>query len=188
MARPKSDEKRNAILESATRVIARQGLGAPTAVIAKEAGISNGSLFNYFETKVDLFNQLYLELKAGMTSATLEGFPANADLRQQIFHVWSNWMNWAVSNPERQRTLEQLRVSDDITPETRALAQKTAAGFAKLIEQIRENGPLRQAPPDFAGALMNALAETTMSYMIHDPANAKKHCQTGFDSFWRAVT
>ena len=31
------------------------GLGAPTATIAKEAGVSNGSLFTYFETKADLF-------------------------------------------------------------------------------------------------------------------------------------
>ena len=33
------------------RVIASQGLGAPTAMIAKQAGVSNGSLFTYFETK-----------------------------------------------------------------------------------------------------------------------------------------
>lgn len=58
MARPKSDEKRNAILEAATRVIVAQGLSAPTAGIAKEADIANGSLFTYFETKADLFNHL----------------------------------------------------------------------------------------------------------------------------------
>jgi AcrR family transcriptional regulator len=29
--------------------------------IAKEAGVANGSLFTYFETKADLFNQLYLQ-------------------------------------------------------------------------------------------------------------------------------
>jgi hypothetical protein len=35
---------------------------------------------------------------------------------------------------------------------------------------------------------MNSLAETTMDFMIQDPANAKKHCKVGFESFWRAVT
>jgi AcrR family transcriptional regulator len=63
MPRPKSDEKRSAILEAATRIIVTQGLSAPTAGIAKEAGVANGSLFTYFETKTDLFNELYLELK-----------------------------------------------------------------------------------------------------------------------------
>jgi AcrR family transcriptional regulator len=69
MARPKSEDKRDALMAAATRVIAAQGLSAPTAVIAREAGVSNGSLFTYFETKADLFNQLYLELKTGMASA-----------------------------------------------------------------------------------------------------------------------
>jgi AcrR family transcriptional regulator len=43
-------------MTAATRVIAAQGLSAPTAVIAREAGVANGSLFTYFETKADLIN------------------------------------------------------------------------------------------------------------------------------------
>ena len=66
MPRPRSDEKRSAILEAATRIIVTQGLSAPTMGIAKEAGVANGSLFTYFETKPDLFNHPYLELKAEM--------------------------------------------------------------------------------------------------------------------------
>jgi AcrR family transcriptional regulator len=45
MARPRSEDKRNAILEAATRVIVTQGLSAPTALIAEQAGVANGSLF-----------------------------------------------------------------------------------------------------------------------------------------------
>ena len=82
MARPRSEDKQNAIMEAATRVIGTHGLSAPTAMIAKEAGVSNGSLFSYFETKADLFDQLYLELKAGMATASLEGLPAEAPLRE----------------------------------------------------------------------------------------------------------
>ena len=69
MARPRSDERRNAILAAATRVIASHGLGTATAAIAKEAGVSNGSLFVYFDTKVTLFNQLYVTLKTEMAEA-----------------------------------------------------------------------------------------------------------------------
>jgi AcrR family transcriptional regulator len=60
-------------MAAATRTIVTHGLSAPTATIAQEAGVSNGSLFTYFETKADMSNQLYLELKAGMASAALEG-------------------------------------------------------------------------------------------------------------------
>ena len=87
-------------MAAATRVIVAQGLSAPTALIAEEAGVSNGSLFTYFKTKSDLFNQLYLELKAGMASAALEGLPEGAELREQVFHLWSNSMRWAMSSTE----------------------------------------------------------------------------------------
>ncbi len=82
MARPRSEEKRNALMAAATRVIARHGMGAPTALIAQEAGVANGSLFTYFGTKADLVNDLYLELKAGQASAVLAGLPAGAALRE----------------------------------------------------------------------------------------------------------
>ena len=70
MSRPKSDEKRSAILEAATRIIVTQGLSAPTAGIAKEAGVPRMGRFSLTsKTKTDLFNQLYLELKIEMASA-----------------------------------------------------------------------------------------------------------------------
>ena len=187
MARPKSDDKRNAIMAAAARVIVTHGLSAPTAMIAQEAGVSNGSLFTYFETKADLFNQLYLELKAGMASAALEGLPPGAELRKQVFHIWSNWMGWAMSNPEKRRALAQLGVSDEITPATQAAAHKAMAGIGELLERSRASGPLRNAPKGFVAAIMNSLAEATMDFMIHDPTNAKKHCKAGFDALWRVI-
>jgi AcrR family transcriptional regulator len=187
MARPRSEDKRNAIMAAATRVIVTHGLSAPTAMIAQEAGVANGSLFTYFETKTDLINQLYLELKAGMASAALERLPEGVDLRDQVFHVWSNWMAWAVSNPEKRRALTQLGVSDEITPANRAAAHKAMASLAELLERSRASGPLRNAPMSFVVAIMNALADATMDFMSRDPANAKKHCKLGFDALWRVL-
>ncbi len=187
MARPRSNDKRNAIMDAAARVIVKQGLSAPTATIAKEAGISNGSLFTYFATKADLFNQLYLEIKAEMAAASLDRFPMEAALRKQVLHVWSTSMEWGTSNPEKRSALAQLIVSDQITPETRVAGLKIMAGFEDLIEQIRIGGSLRNAPKSFIAAILNALAETTMDFMINDPAHAKKHCMVGFETFWRAV-
>jgi AcrR family transcriptional regulator len=87
MARPRSDEKRSAITSAAIRVIASQGPGAATATIAKEAEVSNCSLFTYFETKADLFNQLYIELKTEMASAAADELPTEGDIREQMLHL-----------------------------------------------------------------------------------------------------
>src|SRR5882724_944741 len=113
MARPRSEDKRNAIMAAATRVIVTHGLSAPTALIAKEAGVANGSLFTYFETKTELFNQLYLELKTEMASVVMEGVRPDAELHEQCFRSWHNWTNWAVSFPQKRKALAQLSVSSE---------------------------------------------------------------------------
>ncbi len=174
-------------MTAATRLIVTQGLGTPTATIAKEAGVANGSLFTYFATKTELFNQLYLELKSGMASSALAGLPVETELREQFFHIWSNWMGWALSNPEKQSVLAQLGVSDEITPATRAAGDKVMAGICELMERSRANGPMRETPMGFVAAIMNSLAEATMSFMIQDPTNADKHCKVGFDALWRVL-
>ncbi|QEL16247.1 TetR/AcrR family transcriptional regulator [Limnoglobus roseus] len=174
-------------MAAAARVIVTHGLNAPTALIAQEAGVSNGSLFTYFETKADLLNQLYLELKSGMAAAASEGLPAGAALREQVFHVWSKWMGWAVAHPEKRRALSQLVVSDEITPTTRAAAHRAMAGIAGLLEQSRANGPMRGVPAGFVYAVLNALAEATMDYMVQDPTHAGEHCKVGFDALWRVL-
>ena len=187
MARPRSDDRRSAILSAATRVIAAQGLGAPTATIAKEAGVSNGSLFTYFETKADLLNSLYVELKSEMAAAALDGLSTESDLHEQALHMWSHWLSWAISCPEKRRTLAHLYVSDAITPESHQTASDALAGIRQLLERSRENGPMRDAPLGFIVSLMSALADATIDFMIHDPANADKHCMAAFDAFWRMV-
>ena len=50
------DEKRLRVLDTATRVFAEKGfVGANINIIAREAGVSIGAMYNYFETKEDLF-------------------------------------------------------------------------------------------------------------------------------------
>jgi AcrR family transcriptional regulator len=187
MARPRSDDRRGAIMSAATRVIASKGLGAATAAIAKEAGVSNGSLFTYFETKGDLFNHLYIELKAEMGAAALDGLPVGSDIRKQVFHMWSHWLRWATSYPEKRRTLAQLGVSDEITAESHQTASRGLSGIARLLERSREHGPMRDASLGLVVALMSALADATIDFMIRDPANSEKHSAAAFDAMWRML-
>jgi AcrR family transcriptional regulator len=148
---------------------------------------ANGSLFTYFETKTDLFNQLYLELKTEMASAATKDLPTGAEPREQLLHLWQHWMNWAVSYPEKRRALAQLGVSEEITLETRAAGHKTMAGVAGLLEQIRGSGPMRKAPMGFVVAIMNSVAEATIDFMTQDSTHARKHCKEGFKALWRMV-
>src|SRR5258708_25504473 len=103
MPRPRSEDRRNAILSAGARVIASQGLAAPTAAIAKEAGVSNGSLFVYFDTKAALLNELYVALKTEMTAAATAGLDAGGEPREQAPHMGTQGLHAATSHPENAR-------------------------------------------------------------------------------------
>lgn len=55
------NEKQQHIIESGLKIFGKKGYGATTtAEVANDANVSVGTLFNYYPTKQDLVNQLYL--------------------------------------------------------------------------------------------------------------------------------
>ena len=58
--RTKSGDKRQCILEAATRIFAREGFdGAKVSSIATEAGVATGSVYLYFQGKEDILDSLF---------------------------------------------------------------------------------------------------------------------------------
>src|SRR5260370_36667354 len=99
MARPKSQEKRNAILAAAIELIAGQGLSIPTSKIAQVAGVAEGTLFTYFETKERLLNDLYLELKHEEREEMSPVYPFQASLKKRALHCWDTNVDFGVILP-----------------------------------------------------------------------------------------
>lgn len=84
MARPVSIQT-NTILDAARKVFMRDGFKAGTAVIAREAGISEGSLFKHFKNKCNLF-LMAMNTNAGEPSweDNLMAAAGRADLRATL--------------------------------------------------------------------------------------------------------
>jgi len=188
MPRIRSEERRRSALTAATRLIAEHGLGVPTAVIAREAGLSNGSLFNYFPTKVDLFNALYVELKRELAAAVVGTIPPHATFRDRTYHAWSRWTAWGASDPAKQRALMALEASVEVGAQARAEAHDVMQGVDGLFEEARQDGPLREQPLEFVVSVVAAVAATTMEFMARDPSQQERHCRAGFAAVWRALT
>lgn len=187
MPRPRSEDRRNAILSAATRVIAAEGLGAATAAIAKDAGVSNGSLFAYFGTKAVLLNELYVALKTEMGAVAVAGLPVESSVREQVLHMWNQWLRWATSFPEKRRALAQLQVADDITADSHQAVSSAFSGIADLLERSRANGPMRDAPLGFVLTLTTAIADVAIDAIIREPAEAEGRGSVAFEAMWRVL-
>jgi AcrR family transcriptional regulator len=187
MARPLSRDKRNAILAAASALVASSGLGAPTAKIARAAGVAEGTLFTYFRDKDALLNELFLELKHELLAATSSP-KATGALVERARSFWNKYVDWGVSNPTKRRTLRQLAVSEVITPANKLAGRTMFAEIDAVLEQGLAGGCLKSAPTYFAGAMMISMAETTVDMVEHDPKRRRALTQAGFCAFWNAIT
>ena len=188
MAKPKSGDKRNAILSAAIQVFAERGLGAPTAAITSAAGIAEGSLFTYFKTKDELINALYRELKWELADAMMSGFPRRQTVRHRLQHVWNGYVLWGAGKPEQQKVLKQIQVWRGLTEESKQ------AGFAPFteIQRIAADAVTQRIYNDIPQALIQAalvaLAEMTMDFMVRDPERAEMYRTAGFEMLWAGIT
>jgi AcrR family transcriptional regulator len=188
MARPRSDDKRDAILAAATSVFAEGGLSAPTSAISKAAGIAEGTLFTYFATKDDLLNALYRQIKLEVAEVLMSGFARKKDIRGKLRHIWDAFVSWGLANPERRKVLAQLLVSGKLTNETKAVG---AAPFAEVEVMAREaiaQGAIRDLPLEFIVAMMEALTQATIELMAANPSSAAKYRTWGFEALWNGLS
>jgi len=184
VARPLSEAKRQAILASATRLVAAMGIGAPTAKIAQGAEIAEGTLFKYFANKDELLNQLYLTLKTELGGTIMQGFLPDASIRERAWHIWSHWIDWGAKYPVKRKAMRQLGVSERITPATRQAGSAAFRDVSAAFEQAHALGPLKDQPMAFLSASFEALAETTLEFTARDPDGREAYKQAGFQIFW----
>lgn len=190
MARPKSEDKRNAILDAATRVFAERGLtAAPTSEISKQAGVAEGTLFTYFKTKDDLINALYRELKLELADAMMSDFPRKKNVRTRLQHVWDRYVKWGIANPKQRKVLAQLTVSEVLTKESRDAGSAPFVEFQTMIRDAIEQRLFRtDLPVELISKSLAALVEATIDLTASNPSKAKHYRDSGFQMFWSGVT
>lgn len=186
MARPRSEHKRQLILQAAVKLFAEEGLNASTLRIAKQAAVAEGTIFTYFESKEELLNQLYLYLKSQLR-LSLALCEQTDTLQEQIWIAWQAYVNRGISHPEEHEVLAKLTLSASLTDATRAEGNSAFCDVLALLETAKKSGVLSNQPTEFVGAMMGAMGDVTMSFMRAAPLSADKICIDGFNAFWRAI-
>ena len=190
MARPKSEDKRNAILDAATRLFAERGLtAAPTSEISKQAGVAEGTLFTYFKTKDDLINALYREIKLELADAMMSDFPRKKNVRTRLRHVWDRYIRWGIANPRQYKVLGQLLVSEVLTKECREAGSAPFVEFQTMIRDGIEGRVFRNdLPIELISKSFGSLVEAAIDLTASNPSKANKYRDSGFEMLWAGIT
>lgn len=188
MARPKSEDKRNAILAAATQVFAERGIGAPTSAISDAAGVGEGTLFTYFKTKDELLNTLFREIKLELSDALMNGFPRRKSIRDRFHHLWHRYLDWGIANPLQRKVLMQIGVWSGLTEESKVTGTAPFAEILAMMEAAIEQHIMRKLPPQFVAGLFRAQAEITIEFMSQNPKQVELYRNAGFEVLWAGIT
>ena len=170
------------ILDAATSLFAAEGVGVSTSRIATAAAVSNGTLFNYFPTKQDLLDALYLRIK-GELGAAFGTVDPDAPLREQSRLIWDRWHAWAVANPERHRVGRLLHEAGLITESAAVVVEAMFATPIAFMHRLAESGTMAPLPIDHVAALTQAHLDLAIQAGL-----TGSDLDTAFEVMWNAIT
>lgn len=180
--------KKELILNAALKLFVENGFhGTATSKIAQEAGVANGTLFQYFKTKDELVIALYIQLKEELSEFVSENTAINADTKQSIkTHVLSS-LFWALENPLKFRFIEQIHTSPYIEQVDQEIIQKQVEPHLMLIQTGINEGIIKPLPVELIYSLITNQVFGLYQYLTSkELSKTKQHeiIQTTFEMLW----
>jgi AcrR family transcriptional regulator len=141
------EEKAERIIESAADLFSERGFSrTDVAEIASRSGVAKGSIYNYFESKDDLFMYVCRDGLARWREAVYGDIDKTWDVYHQIDHMFEKGAAFAQEHPKYIRLYLNVTASgmeeyaEELTPESEG---HFAIYFKSLLERGIEEGIVR---------------------------------------------
>lgn len=185
-------DKREQLLEATIDLFANEGFwNTSTARIAKHAEVATGTLFNYFDSKETLIDEVYRTLKKEMRDFLLTDFDREEpSARKQSEHFWRRYILWGVQFPVRYSLLGQLHLSNLIS---KKMVDQVEADLEDLFQAtiaMHEEGLLGSAPIEYTMALIKAELDVATGQAIEqnlEGAELDALIQSSLNIFWDGI-
>ncbi len=160
--------KRHQILEGAYRLFIRQGFDATSmGDIAKEAGVSKGTLYVYFDSKERLFQQLVRDEKERQFPAIFAIDPNETDVRATLTRIGRQFARFITQNHVvmAMRTIMAMaeRMPDIAVEFFESGPRLCADQLSQYFEGQIAAGRLAMPDVNLAAAQFLELTQTTLS-------------------------
>jgi len=185
-------DKREKIIETALKLFVENGFhGTATAKIAKEAGVANGTLFQYFKTKDELVVVLYLHLKEELKEYTSKNTAKNANIKETLKTQVLAALHWALENPIKFRFIQQFHTSPYIGQVEQDILNKQIQPHLELIQKGIKQGVIKPLPADLVYSLMSNQVFGLYHYITSKnlrKAEQQNIIETTFEMLWDMLT
>lgn len=155
MRRPTANETQNKIREAFVMEASLNGLGSTSvAGVAKRAGVSAGTIYLHFESKEDLQQKAFLNIKAKF-HRIMVAQSDEPDSKLMIQKMWFNLFDYIEDRPLDFMFIEYSGAAQGLTSEQSRIVTKYREEVAGLLQRAVDDGALEDLPlPTIATLLL----------------------------------
>ncbi|TZF84656.1 TetR/AcrR family transcriptional regulator [Pedobacter sp. BS3] len=152
--RQRDENKAELIKKKAVEMIVKQGLeGFGVNKLAKEVGLSVGTIYVYFKNKEAILTTLCNEISANILASSLKGLSADMEFAEGIKLQWKNRYYFYKLYPEQVAFIEKVRYSDIYLSVTENLNKRYGTLLGAFINKAVQDGQLAKMPFEVYWAL-----------------------------------
>ncbi len=185
-------DKKELIINAALKLFVDNGFhGTATSKIAREAGVANGTLFQYFKTKDDLVVSLYIHIKDELANYVSNNTLHNDNIKETIKSQVLSSLYWALDNPTKFRFIQQLHTSPYIRQIDQYILNKQVEPHLTLIQKGIEQGVLKSLPADLIYSLMSNQVFGLYQFLTSKKLSEEEQNEnilTTFEMLWDMLT
>ncbi len=146
MKRPTQDEVKDNIRAGLVRVVAKLGIGGTSiAAVAKEAGVSAGTIYLHFADKSDLLQKVYLQIKTEF-HGILVAASSEADSKAMIHRMWRDMFAFTTAHPHDFLFIEYAGAAQVLTAEQSAQVAGFQDEIAAMLQRAIDDGTVAPLP------------------------------------------
>ena len=108
----KKEEKRIALQKAALELFAEKGFNnSSTALIAKRAGVASGTLFFHFNSKEELIQELFKDIRNKIELNILANNQPEKPIKERFFSAFSGLLYYLINHSDEFKFIEQCYFS-----------------------------------------------------------------------------
>lgn len=185
-------DKKEAIINAALNLFVDNGFhGTATSKIAQQAGVANGTLFQYFKTKDDLVIALYIHIKDELADYITKNTADTKDIKEEMKSQILSSLFWALDNSNKFRFIQQFHTSPYIGQVEKEVLLKQVEPHFALIQKGIKKGIIKPLPVDLIYSLISNQVFGLYQFVTSKKlSKAKQHetIETTFEMLWDMLT
>jgi AcrR family transcriptional regulator len=126
------ENKRTAILNATLKLISQKGFhGTAMSKVAKEAGVSAGIIYHYFDSKDALMDELYKHIKRNFGQMIDQYFDQTQPMKIQLRQILGLMIRYYINHPLESAFIEQYTRSPYFSP---AVEEEVSQYYTPLLD------------------------------------------------------